>query len=235
MQTHHYVACSSHTWRKLLGIALAVSATSTSLRAVELKFEKPSDFRRNFSENSKEDVLSVIREEGGLLRFATGDKRSFKLAAYAPGNKPLNMINEKIAAEFRFNRHSQSFGIVSRVEKDAANCYIVLVNANPSGALLRIFKGLPTESFQQGAVASQAFKAKVGEWYRLEMSTKNVSKGVQVRAKLMPAGGGEALASVEFDDDRDALSKPGHMRLRFFADSHGETDVRSVVIEPGKE
>jgi hypothetical protein len=122
MQTRHPIACSGPARRKLFALALAASAASTSLFAVELKFEKTSDFRRNFSHQSERDLLSVVREEGGLLRFSAGNKARLLRTAYTAGEKPVNMVNEKVAAEFRFKRPPQSFGIMARVQRDATDC-----------------------------------------------------------------------------------------------------------------
>jgi len=224
--------------KTLSSVVLLLVLAGTSLFALDVNFRSEADLTDNFKAVAGGKSVSVVNEDGGVLRFTTADKLTFsRLTLVDRQQRPLGLAEGTVEATFRFKEMQQSFGIIMRVTDDEANSYVFLVNLSESGSsALRIFKVSPKATPEQEHIlVFKATKAIVpNEWYRLRVKiTNGVGGGVNLEGEVLPESGGSPILSANIKDASDPVDGPGEINLRLYATNvPTEIEVKKVSVTP---
>ena len=207
------------------------------LCALDLKFTSPGDETRSLTPVVSPQTLSVVKDEGGLLRFESAEKMPYSRAAVSPNGAMAMQGDSDVSVTFRFGGEKASFGYYLRVSGEETPSYLVLASIwNDGQGTLRIFKVPPkTQVEDQHRLATATIRpCKAGTYYTIK-SKLLVQNGheCQLTAEIVPADGG--AASTATATDPDGLTNPGAVHLRCYATASAQKiDVKQVTLAGAK-
>ena len=207
------------------------------LRAAEMKFTAPADVTRSLEAVVAPTTLSVVNEEGGFLRFRSGDKMRFCQMGVLAGGTTFKQADGEIDATFRFGAEKQSFGLYLRVSGSDAPAYLVLASTWVNGqGVIRLFKVPPRVQVEdQHQIAKESVHSPLtpGSWYTLKVRTAAQNgQAVQLTAELVPLTAGAASTTVTAVDPSGS-KEPGAVQVRFYTPEDDQNiDLKVITTLP---
>lgn len=192
------------------------------------------DYLVFFKNRTLPNISITPGENGDLLSFRS-DKGAGDLALFEPVPN-LKTTGDEVEIVLRSDGNV-TFAVFLRGETWGAPAYVVFYSPTPDGTARLHLSKTRLEMSQDLASGSLATKHArsvhvPGDWFVLRIRMENKDDNtVSLEAELRDIEGQETVLQVAADDKTDALTLPGPLGLRFFANaSGGSIEIKSITI-----